>query len=127
MLKKCFLRIKNSKRRFFVFPDYGALLIRMSDGTFTELPAISEVRKDAWVVAPEDQGRDTNKYSTVARAVVAYTLSESAMQALMAQPATNFTMTTADEAVDVEIHKKSFGDFAFDIECVVAAVAAGSR
>ncbi len=112
----------NSLKDFFVFPEYGALLIRMSDGTFTELPAISEVRSNAWVVAPEDQGRDTNKYSTVASAVVEYTLSESAMQALLAQPATKFTMTTAENPIEVKIHKKSSGDFASDIECVVAAL-----
>ncbi len=103
---------------FFVFPEYGALLIRMSDGTFTELPAIGEVRKNAYVVAPEDQGRDTDKYSTVANAVVKYALSESAMEALTAQPATKFTMTTAGNPIEVDIHKKSVGDFANDVECI---------
>ena len=110
-----------SLQDFFVFPEYGALLIRMSDGTFTELPAIGEVRENAWAIAPEDQDRDTDKYSTVASAVVAYTLNESAMQALTAQPATKVTMTTAGDPVEVEIHKKSFGDFVNDVGCIIEA------
>ena len=112
-----------SLQDFFVFPEYGALLVRMSDGTFTELPAIKEVRAHAYVVAPEDQTLDTNKFSTRANTVVQYALSESAIKALMAQPATKFTMTTDGDPIEVEIHKKSFGDFANEAECVASLLA----
>jgi hypothetical protein len=74
-------------------------------------------------VAPEDQGRDTDKYSTVANAVVEYALDEKAMEALTAQSATKFTMTTAGDPIEVDIHKKSFSDFANDVACISAGTA----
>ncbi len=61
---------------------------------------------------------------TVASAVVGYSLSEEAMAALTAQPATKFTMTTAGEPIEVEMHKKSFKDFINDIGCITSVTTA---
>ena len=103
---------------FFV-PEGAPLLIAMEDKSVVKLPAISEVRQNAYSIAPEDQDGDVKRWAIRATVIIEYALSESAIEALASQPATKFRITMADdESAEVDIHKKSFSDFKTAAECI---------
>ena len=87
------------------------LLILMADDSIIELPAINEVRKDAYSVPPWEQSGDTDKFVVRAVASIEYALSAEAIAALKAQHATDIRITAANRNYDVEIHKKSLTNF----------------
>ena len=100
-----------SLREAIVIQQGAPLLILMADDSIIELPAINEVRKDAYSVPPWEQSGDTDKFVVRAVASIEYALSAEAIAALKAQHATDIRITAANRNYDVEIHKKSLTDF----------------
>ncbi len=102
-----------------VVPKGAPLLVIMEDKSITELPAKREMRNDAYVVAPGDHPSGTDLYTIKATSIIEYALDASTMEALASQPATSLWITTAEDYIDFEIHKKSLGDFKTAVECVL--------
>jgi len=99
-------------------PEGAPLLILMPDDTIIELPAVREVRADAYKLAPWDHPMDVNTWTKRAAANIKYALPPEAREALKAQDATDLRITAANRNFDIEIHKKSRTDFQNAFACM---------
>jgi hypothetical protein len=107
-----------SLKNVIVIPEGAPLLILMPDDSIIELPAVREVRADAYAVAPWDHPMDVNTWTVRAAANIKYAMPPEAIAALKAQDATDLRITAANRGFDIEIHKKSRTDFQNAFACM---------
>jgi len=93
------------------------LLILMPDDSIIELPAVREVKADAYKLAPWDHPMDVNTWTVRAAANIKYALSPETIAAINAQNPTDIRITAVNRHFDIEINKKSRTDFQNAFAC----------
>jgi len=106
-------------------PENSQLLVLMGDGTVLQLPTEKELSFDATFVPPGTASNtrfrrtDGNEYVKTTEAAISYLMDENTTALLRAQDVTNIRVEAGDTYYDIDIHKKSVGDVAEAIECLV--------
>jgi len=109
---------KDSLKSVINIPEGANLLILMPDDTIIELPAVREVKADAYALAPWDHPMDVNTWTVRAAANIKYAMPAEAIAALKAQDPTDIRISAANRDFDIEIHKKSRTDFKNAFACM---------